>query len=52
MRAAARLAVAGAVLTVAGVAALSWPAALILAGLELLAAGYVVGYVEARRGDS
>lgn len=49
-RTAVRLAVLGAAAVTVGVGMLCRPAGVICAGLELLAAAYVVGYLEARRG--
>ena len=43
------LAVLGAVAVAVGVGMLSLPAGLIVAGLEALAAAYVIRYLEARR---
>lgn len=43
------LAVLGALAVAGGIALVYVPAGMIAGGLELLAAGYVVGYVEARR---
>ena len=43
------LALLGAVAVAVGVALLSVPAGVVVAGVELLAAAYVVRYLEARR---
>lgn len=51
MRAAAVLAVFGALLLVVG-AGLAWiPAGFLVAGAEALAGAYVIAYLEARRAD-
>lgn len=49
MRFAIALAVCGAVLLAVGAVLFNVPFGLMLAGAELLAAGYVVGYLEARK---
>jgi hypothetical protein len=46
-----RLAVVGTVLIVVGLALWSLAAALVIAGLEMLAASYVTAYVAASRGE-
>jgi ABC-type phosphate transport system auxiliary subunit len=43
------LAVLGALAVAVGVGAYSWPAGVIVAGIEALAAAYIIRYLEARR---
>lgn len=49
MRLPIALAILGALIVVAGTAAVYVPAGIILAGLELLGAAYLIAYLEARR---